>query len=132
MKSKLLSFRQNRNWELQDLARELSMPTKEYQLLEEGKRILDVEIAIKLADLYQVPVEIFLAELGTRQLNVIYSQCSFTGGSNGYINHLYQETDKAIEIITQAKNEEILQLKKEIKRLRKENSGLINRFIDKK
>lgn len=116
---KLAAFREFKNWEQEDVAKELSISLEEYKDLESGLDSVDAEAALKLSQLYQVPPQFFLANDSSAHLSVIYSHCNFQD-SNGYVNHLYHD-DSLIAV----KNEEIQLLKKEIQHLRELNNQLI-------
>jgi len=130
MFSRLSSFRSYHHWELQDIANKLSISVGDYRLIEEGRMIVDLMMAEKLSHLYHVPIEIFLDEQGTGQLNIIYSHCFFTNCSNGYVSHLNQD-EKTIEMMCAVKDQQILSLTEEVQRLREQNNKLIEVLINK-
>ena len=130
MFSRLASFRSYHHLELQDIASKLSISVGDYQLLEEGRMTVDLGMAEKLSHLYHVPIEIFLDEKVTGQLNIIYSHCCFTNCSNGYVSHLDRD-EKTMEMIRAVKDQQILLLTEEVQRLREQNNKLIKDLINK-
>ena len=59
--NKLLGLKIFKNWEDKDVATELEITVDEYKDLESGKTKMNINIAKKLSDLYQVPVEYFMS-----------------------------------------------------------------------
>lgn len=124
---KLSLFREYHNWTAEDIAKELSMPLVDYNKLEKGKVKLNGIIAQQLSDLYRVPVEFFMIDDTPNyyQADVMYTNCSFSGGgSNGYINHQYN--DRGIDEIIASKNSEIKTLKQQLEVVQQQN----NKFIE--
>jgi transcriptional regulator with XRE-family HTH domain len=104
---RLAFFREYRNWEFEDVARELGISPESYLDLERGKAKMNGIVAQKLSDLYRAPLEFFIIDDTPhyQQADVMYTNCSFSGGYGaGYINHQY--TDRGID--------EILYLRKEV------------------
>lgn len=129
---KLSLFREYRNWTLEDIAKELSMPIDDYNKLEKGKTKLNGIIAQQLSNLYRVPVDFFMIDDTPNyyQADVMYTNCSFSGGgSNGYINHQYN--DRGIDEIVASKNSEIKTLKQQVETLQQHNEKLLE-IIGKK
>lgn len=125
---KLTSFREYKNWQLEDVAKELGLSPESYKDLEEGRTKINGILAEKLSDLYQAPVEFFLID-GTPhylQAEVLYSNCTITSGNagtSGYINH--QNNDRGIDEIMFLRKEEIKSLKQQIEYLQQQNSKLL-------
>lgn len=118
----LSCYRQYKKLSLEMIAKELNLSTESYKELEEGKLKINAIHAKKLSDFYQAPIELFmLGEIGVThhlRASVLYHNCTFIGGqggSSGYVNHQYN--DRGMEEIVLTKNEEIRELKQEIKRL---------------
>jgi transcriptional regulator with XRE-family HTH domain len=128
--SNLILLRLYRGWEQQDVATELSLTLEEYQLLETAKERVTKDVALKLSDLYRVPPQLFLEHEQGIHFSFIYSHNTFNG-SNGYVHNLYQETDKVIEIIRAAKDEEIQLLKNGIEHMRVQNAKLIELLLER-
>lgn len=129
---KLSLFREYRNWTLEYIAKELSMPIDDYNKLEKGKTKLNGIIAQQLSNLYRVPVDFFMIDDTPNyyQADVMYTNCSFSGGgSNGYINHQYN--DRGIDEIVASKNSEIKTLKQQVETLQQHNEKLLE-IIGKK
>lgn len=124
---RLIFFREFKNWQPQDVARELGINFDSYVQLEKGKTKINGTLAQKLSDLYQVPMEFFIIDDTPHylQAEVAYTNCTFSGGgSNGYINHQYN--DRGIDEILFIKKEEIKTLKQRIEQLEKQNDKLIH------
>lgn len=123
---KLSLFREYRNWTPEDVAKELALPIDDYKKLEKGKTKLNGIIAQQLSDLYRVPVELFMIDDTPNyyQADVMYTNCSFSGGgSNGYINHQYN--DRGIDEIIASKNSEIKTLKQQVETVQQQNEKLL-------
>lgn len=123
---KLSLFREYRNWKPEDIAKELSMSLDDYNKLEKGKAKLNGIVAQQLSDLYRVPVEFFMIDDTPNyyQADVMYTNCSFSGGgSNGYINHQYN--DRGIDEIIASKNSEIKTLKQQVETVQQQNEKLL-------
>ncbi|MFC4233357.1 helix-turn-helix domain-containing protein [Parasediminibacterium paludis] len=124
---KLSLFREYRIWTPEDVANELLMPIDDYNKLEKGKTKLNGIVAQQLSDLYRVPIEFFMIDDTPNyyQADVMYTNCSFSGGgSNGYINHQYN--DRGIDEIIASKNSEIKTLKQQLETVQQQN----NKFIE--
>jgi transcriptional regulator with XRE-family HTH domain len=121
MNSTLFSFRQFRHWQEEELASRLSISIEEYKNLETGTEMVDAQTAVKLSELFLVPPQIFLSDNPSNHYSTIYSLCLFEN-SNGYVNYLHQDN-------SHEKNELILLLKEEVKRLQVQNSQLIELLI---
>ncbi|MEQ1797113.1 MAG: hypothetical protein ABL872_04120 [Lacibacter sp.] len=130
MNTTLYSFRLYRNWEAEEVATALTMPADEYEALEAGAEIIDAALAQRFADLYKVPPGIFLSDQRVQQVSFIYSHNHFEN-SNAYVNHLHQDSSKLLERLVAEKGEQLQLLKEEVMRLRKENSELLNRLLEK-
>jgi transcriptional regulator with XRE-family HTH domain len=130
MNTTLYSFRLYRKWEAEEVANALTMPTDEYEALEAGAEIIDAEMAQRFADLYKVPPGMFLSDQRVQQVSFIYSHNHFEN-SNAYVNHLHQDSSKLLERLVAEKGEQLQLLKEEVMRLRKENSELLNRLLEK-
>lgn len=130
---RLMLFREFKNWQPEDVAKELGISIETYEQLETGRAKINGIIAQKLSDLYKAPVELFIIDDTPHymQAEVVYTNCSFSGGgSNGYINHQYN--DRGIDEILYAKKEEIKDLKQQIEQLRHQNNTLISLLSPKK
>ena len=57
---KLISFREYKNWQQEDVAKELGLSPESYKDLEKGRAKLNGIPAQKLPDLYQAPIAFFL------------------------------------------------------------------------
>ena len=103
------------------------MSLDDYNKLEKGKTKLDGIIAQQFSDLYRVPVEFFMIDDTPNyyQADVMYTNCSFSGGgSNGYINHQYN--DRGIDELIASKNNEIKTLKQQLETVQQQN----NKFVE--
>ena len=126
---RLLLFRSYHKWTFHDIAERLNLLDEFYKDIEEGKLTVNNILAQKLSDLYQAPLELFLADETKhyQHAEVLYNNCTFIGGqggSSGYINHQYN--DRGIDEILFAKNEEIKNLRQQIELLQKQNIDLAN------
>lgn len=125
---KLTSFREYKNWQPEDVAKELGLSPESYKDLEKGRAKLNGILAQKLSDLYQAPMEFFLIDDTPHylQAEVLYSNCTITSGNagtSGYINH--QNNDRGIDEIMFLRKEEIKSLKQQIEELNRQNARLI-------
>ncbi|MBX3253287.1 MAG: helix-turn-helix transcriptional regulator [Chitinophagaceae bacterium] len=125
---KLISFREYKNWQPEDVAKELGLSPESYKDLEKGRAKLNGILAQKLSDLYQAPMEFFLIDDTPHylQAEVLYSNCTITSGNagtSGYINH--QNNDRGIDEIMFLRKEEIKSLKQQIEELNRQNARLI-------
>jgi transcriptional regulator with XRE-family HTH domain len=130
---KLKFFREYKNWQPEDVAKELGVSIETYAQLETGKSKINGIIAQKLSDLYKAPIELFIIDDTPHymQAEVVYAHCTFSGGgSNGYINHQYN--DRGIDEILYVKKEEIKDLKQQIEQLRRQNDKLMSLLSPKK
>lgn len=59
---KLISFREYKNWQPGDVAKEPGLSPESYKDLEKGRAKLNGILAQKLPDLYQAPMEFFLID----------------------------------------------------------------------
>lgn len=124
---RLMLFREFKNWQPEDAAKELGISIETYVQLESGKAKVNGILAQRLSDLYKAPVELFIIDDTPHymQAEVVFTNCSFSGkGSNGYINHQYN--DRGIDEILYVKKEEIKDLKQQIEQLRQQNDTLIS------
>ena len=124
---KLTSFREYKNWQREDVAKELGLSLESYADLERGKVKINGILAQKLSALYRAPIELFLIDDTAHylQAEVMYTNCTITspgGGSSGYINHQYN--DRGIDEILYSKKEEIKSLKQHIEYLQQQNDKL--------
>ena len=124
---KLISFREYKNWQQEDVAKELGLSPDSYKDLENGRARINGILAQKLSDLYQAPMEFFLIDDTPHYLRaeVLYSNCTITSGNagtSGYINH--QNNDRGIDEIMFLRKEEIKSLKQHIEYLQKQNDKL--------
>ena len=122
----LAFFREYKNWEPADVAKELGISTESYIELEKGEIKMNGILAQKLSDLYLAPIELFIIDNTPHymQAQVVYTHCSFSGnGANGYVNH--NNTDRGIEEVLFLRKEDIKNLKQEIAELKQQNSRLI-------
>lgn len=129
---KLSCFREFKGWRPEDVANKLEISGDTYAQIEKGKTKVNGTLAQKLSDLYQVPMEFFIIDDTPHylQAEVVYTNCTFSGGgSNGYINHQYN--DRGIDEILFIKKEEIKYLKKRIEQLEQQNNNLINLLGEK-
>jgi plasmid maintenance system antidote protein VapI len=121
MASILLLFRQFHSWDQIKVSDLLSITVEEYNDLETGLTKVEMENAIKLSKLYMAPEEVFLNNNSNSDLCITYSNCNFHG-SNGYVNHLFQQ-----------ETQQIRNLKSEISRLQEHNIQLLKLLLrDKK
>jgi transcriptional regulator with XRE-family HTH domain len=125
---KLISFREYKNWQQEDVAKELGLSPDSYKDLENGRARINGILAQKLSDLYQAPMEFFLIDDTSHNLRaeVLYSNCAITSGNagtSGYINH--QNNDRGIDEIMFLRKEEIKGLKQQIEELNQQNVCLI-------
>lgn len=123
---RLAFYREYKNWEPSDVAKELGISTETYTDLEKGRIKVNGILAQKLSDLYLAPIEFFIIDDTPHymQAQVIYTHCSFSGnGANGYVNH--NNTDRGIEEILFLRKEDIKNLKQEIAELKQQNNRLI-------
>lgn len=125
---KLISFREYKNWQPEDVAKELSLSPESYEDLEKGRAKLNGILAQKLSDLYQAPMEFFLIDDTPHylQAEVLYSNCTITSGNagtSGYINH--QNNDRGIDEIMFLRKEEAKGLKQQIEHLQQQNDRLL-------
>lgn len=130
LNSILHSLRSHENREQRDVANELSISLDKYQALESGIENIDAELAQKLSNLYHVPPQLFITN-DPSHISVVYSHNTFTN-SNGYVNHLYHDSDSVIAVVTAVKDELIQFLKDEVQRLRKQNEQLLESLLNKK
>lgn len=124
---RLIFFREFKNWQPEEVANELGISKEIYNQLENGKTKVNGILAQKLSDLYQAPMEFFIIDDTPHymQAEVVYTHCTFSGGgSNGYINHQYN--DRGIDEILFIKKEEIKTLKLRIEQLEQQNNTLIH------
>lgn len=129
---KLFLFREYRNWTPEHIAKKLTLPIEDYNKLETGKTKLNGIIAQQLSDLYHVPIEFFLIDDTPNyyQADVMYTNCNFSGGgSNGYINHQYN--DRGIDEIIASKNSEIKTLKQQLDAIQQQNGKLLEMIGEK-
>lgn len=131
---KLTSFREYKNWQPEDVAKELGLSPESYKDLEKGRAKLNAILAQKLSDLYQAPMEFFLIDDTPHylQAEVLYSNCTITSGNagtSGYINH--QNNDRGIDEIMFLRKEEVKGLKQQIEELNKQNARLIEILGDR-
>jgi transcriptional regulator with XRE-family HTH domain len=122
---RLVIFREYCGWELEDVARKLEITFDEYKKIENGKSKINGAIAQRLSDLYQAPIEIFIIDDTPYylQAEVMYSNCSFSGGgTNGYINHNYDYRN--MEEILLSIKEETKSLRFQIDELSRQNGKL--------
>lgn len=125
---KLTSFREYKNWQPEDVAKELGLSPESYKDLEKGRAKLNGILAQKLSDLYQAPMEFFLIDDTPHylQAEVLYSNCTITSGNagtSGYINH--QNNDRGIDEIMFLRKEEVKSLKQQIEHLQQQNDKLV-------
>jgi DNA-binding XRE family transcriptional regulator len=125
---KLISFREYKQWQPEDVAEKLKLSLESYMDIERGKVKVNDIIARKLSDLYQAPKELFITNdtPDFMQAEVMYSNCTFingSGSSSGYINHQYN--DRGIDEIVFFKKEEIKKLQDQIEQLQQQNTRLI-------
>lgn len=83
--NKLLGLKIFKNWEDKDIATELEMTVDEYKDLESGKTKINVEIAKKLSNLYQVPVEYFMSS----EVSVFHYNHGIASNSNSGLIQTY-------------------------------------------
>lgn len=129
---KLTCFREFKSWQPKDVACKLGISVDTYLQIEKGKTKINGPLAQRLSDLYQAPIEFFLIDDSPHymQAEVVYTNCTFSGGgSNGYINHQYN--DRGIDEILFIKKEEIKALKERIEQLEQQNDDLINLLGEK-
>lgn len=130
--SRLIFLREFKNWQPEEVAIELGISKEIYNQLENGKTKVNGILAQKLSDLYQAPIEFFIIDDTPHymQAEVAYTNCTFSGGgSNGYINHQYN--DRGIDEILFIKKEEIKTLKLRIEQLEQQNNKLIHLLSEK-
>lgn len=125
---KLTIFREYKNWQQGDVAKELGLSAESYKDLEKGRAKINGILAQKLSDLYQAPMEFFLIDHTSHylQAEVLYSNCTITSGNAGtagYINH--QNNDRGIDEIMFLRKEEIKSLKQHIEYLQQQNDKLM-------
>jgi transcriptional regulator with XRE-family HTH domain len=131
---KLVSFREYKRWQTEEVAKKLGVSTESYLEIEKGRVKINDILADKLSSLYQVPKDFFLAEDTPHylQAEVIYSNCTFVNGagsSSGYINHQYN--DRGIDEIVLFKKEELKKLQAQINQLEQQNKRLMELLSDK-
>ncbi|SJZ84157.1 helix-turn-helix domain-containing protein [Sediminibacterium ginsengisoli] len=131
---KLTSFREFKNWQREDVARELGLSGDSYEDLEEGRIRISGMLADKLSELYQAPAEFFLIDDTPTylQAQVLYSNCTITsgyGGTSGYVNHL--NNDRGMEEILYLRKQEVSSLKQQIEYLQNQNDNLIKMLAAK-
>ena len=127
---RLRSFRAYHDLELKDIAKELSMPEKHYQKLEEGRIGIDFSTAEKLSIFYRVPIDLFLYEEIVYRGNISFSNCSFSHCNVGYINPLCRN-EKATETLCEIKDQQILLLIGEVRRLREQNDKILAALLNR-
>ena len=122
---KLVTFREYKNWQQEEVAKELGLSIESYKDIEKGRVKINGIIAQKLSDLYQAPIEFFIIDDAPfyQQAEVIYTNCSFDGAlASGYINHNY--SDRGIDEIMYLRKEESKTLQAQIEDLQKQNARL--------
>lgn len=129
--TRILLFREYRNWSVENVSERLGISIDTYRQIECGKTKIDGILAQKLSDLYQIPIEFFITDDTPHylQAEVMYCNCTFSGSSNGYINHQYN--DRGIDEILFSKREEIKNLKLQIEDLVRQNIKLTG-LLDEK
>jgi len=125
---KLISFREYKNWQPEDVANELGLSLESYTDLEKGRAKLSGTLAQKLSELYHAPMEFFLIDETPHylQAEVLYSNCTITSGdagTSGYVNH--QNNDRGIDEILYLRKEEVKSLKQQIEYLQQQNNKLV-------
>lgn len=125
---KLISFREYKNWQPEDVAKGLSLSPESYKDLEKGRAKLNGVLAQKLSDLYQAPMEFFFIDDTPHylQAEVLYTNCTITSGNagtSGYINH--QNNDRGIDEILYLRKKEVESLKQQIEYLQQQNDRLV-------
>ena len=130
----LAHFREFRNWNPDYIANKLDISLESYLDLERGKTKIGEVLAQKLSDIYQAPVEIFVADDTQHylQADLIYYNCVFTSGSgpcSGYTNHQYN--DRGIDEILYSKKEEIKSLRQQIEEVQRQNMRLLELLVEK-
>lgn len=131
---KLTLFREYKNWQPEEVAKELGLSAESYKDLEKGRAKINGILAQKLSELYQAPMEFFLIDDTPHylQAEVLYSHCTITSGNagtSGYINH--QNNDRGIDEIMFLRKEEVKGLKQQIEELNRQNARLIELLGEK-
>ena len=131
---RLISFREYKELDAENVAKELGLSPENYIALEKGRAKLDAILAQKLSNLYQAPIEFFLLDdtPGNYQAEVLYNNCTIVsgnGGTSGYINH--QNNDRGIEEILYLRKEEVKRLERQVEYLREQNDKLLGWLKDK-
>lgn len=131
---KLTLFREYKNWQPEDVAKELGLSPDSYKDLEKGRAKINGILAQKLSDLYQAPMEFFLIDDIPHylQAEVLYTNCTITSGNagtSGYINH--QNNDRGIDEIMFLRKEEVKGLKQQIEYLQQQNEVLVAAMAEK-
>lgn len=104
MKNRLKEFRQLRQWSQSDLARELGVSRQAVNGLESGKFDPSLDMAFKVASLFQVAIEdIFIFEAKNSMQTLLERVKNFFGFEFGFERF----TEQAIHTITFARHEAI-------------------------
>ena len=102
MKTRLKELRQLRQWSQSDLARELRVSRQAVNGFESGKFDPSLEMAFKIANLFDVPIEhVFVYQEKNSMQTLIERFTSFLGFEFGF----EQFTEKAINAVKFAQNE---------------------------
>jgi plasmid maintenance system antidote protein VapI len=119
----LFCFREHLEWDVDYIAKKLSISRKDYENLEAGFEIVDSEMAIEFSKLFNAPPQLFVSQNTATNFSIIYSNCHFEN-SNGYVNNLseHQRDSSKIDLI--------LSLKEEVLKLRKENRVLLEKLAN--
>jgi hypothetical protein len=125
MNSILIACRKFYNCGEEDVSRGIEVSLEDYKNLELGVRKIEGDVATRLSQFFKVPPLIFHSFMSNPDLSINYTQCNFYD-SNGYVNHLYKES----EVVINAKNEIIALLKEEVYQLRNENKQLLTKLLD--